>query len=81
MQEYLRTTWINDTEPAINSTNLNNIELGIERATAAIQSLEANPSYVLPPANDTTLGGVKIKVEEVNDGEGNITQVGEIWVT
>lgn len=29
---YTKTTWVNDTTPAINATNLNNIETGVENA-------------------------------------------------
>ena len=77
LEDYAETAWVNGTAPAINSTNLLNIEGGIDRVTEAVQVLQDNnSSYVLPPASSATLGGVKIEV--VNNGDGTFT--GKIWV-
>ncbi len=78
LEDYNETAWVNDTAPAINAVNLNNIEKGIFDATEAIQVLELNPtSYVLPPATITELGGVMIEL--VDNGDGTFT--GKIWVS
>jgi hypothetical protein len=75
LQDYDKTEWVNGTAPAINATHLNNCENGIERVTKAVQVLEDNP-FVLPPASEANLGGVKIKV--IDNGDGTFD--GEIWV-
>ena len=36
---YTKTTWVNDTSPAINATNLNKIEQGIYDAQSSIDSI------------------------------------------
>ena len=41
---YTKTTWVNGTAPAINATNLNNIETGIDSATTRLDVLEAQTS-------------------------------------
>ena len=75
LQDYIKTAWANGVAPAINSVNLANIENGIERVTEVVQTMESSP-YALPPASESDLGGVKVKV--VNNGDG--TYSGEIWV-
>ncbi len=78
LEDYNETAWVNDTAPAINAENLNNIEKGIFDATEAIQALELNPAgYILPPATITALGGVMIEL--VDNGDGTFT--GKIWVS
>jgi len=74
LQNYNKTDWVNGTAPAINSTNLLNIEDGIDRATKAIQAIETNP-YVLPSASVSTLGGVKMQI--IHNSDGSVT--GKIW--
>ena len=39
---YTKTTWVDNSLPAINSTNLNNIESGIEANDTAITTLQTN---------------------------------------
>ena len=75
LQDYQRSQWVDGTTPAINSTNLLNIENGIDRATTAIQQIENTP-YVLPAATEANLGGVMVKV--IDNGDGSFT--GQIWV-
>ena len=41
LADYTKTVWVNDSIPAINATNLNKIEVGIDTATDAIISLES----------------------------------------
>lgn len=72
---YIMTEWVNDTAPAINADNLNKMEQGIFDNDASLTNIINNP-YVLPPSSEANLGGVKIKVSEV---EG--VMLGEIWVT
>ena len=77
LDDYIETPWVNGTAPAINSTNLLNIEQGIFSVTEAVQVLQDNnSSYILPPATSATLGGVKMEV--VDNGDGTFT--GKIWV-
>ncbi len=77
LEDYTKTPWVNGTAPSIDSTNLLNIENGIDRVTEAVQILQDNnSSYVLPPASNATLGGVKIEL--VDNGDGTFT--GKIWV-
>lgn len=59
--DYNKTTWVNDNAPALNEINLNNIENGIERVTAAVQVLEDN-KYVLPGSTAANIGGVRTKL-------------------
>ncbi len=75
LSDYTKTLWVNGAAPALSATNLLNIENGIDRATEAIQVLESAP-FVLPPATEATLGGVKIRV--IDNGDGTFD--GEIWV-
>lgn len=75
LNDYVKTPWVDGTAPAINASNLNKIETGIDEATKAIIVLQGN-RYVLPPATEANLGGVKVKVTDNEDG----TWSGEIWV-
>ena len=79
MVDYIRIPWVNGTAPAINATNLNHMDVGIFNATEAIKVIESTPppTYTLPPATDTTLGGVKVKVDTTNPD----LIVGEIYVS
>ncbi len=67
LEDYNKTAWTNDVAPAINATNLLNIEYGIERVTQAVQTIEDNP-FDLAPASYATIGGVTIKVQDNGDG-------------
>jgi hypothetical protein len=41
LQDYVPTEWVNGTLPAINATNLNHIEEGIDLVTDAVINLES----------------------------------------
>jgi hypothetical protein len=65
--DYNKTTWVNDNAPALNETNLNNIENGIERVTSAVQALEDN-KYVLPGSTSVDIGGIRTKLTTSPNG-------------
>ena len=48
---YTKTVWENDTLPAINATNLNNIEDGIEDVDTRVTDIEEN--YVFFDTEET----------------------------
>ena len=48
---YTKTTWVNDSEPAINAANLNKIEQGIADAHAVVA--EPGPQGPAGPKGDT----------------------------
>jgi len=57
--EYVPTAWVNDNTPALNSTNLNKIEKGIEDVTAEVNLVEAKiPNIVEVPGQITQYGGI-----------------------
>ena len=73
---YVRTEWIDDTAPSLEADNLNKLEQGLYAVTEEVKGLNVPPAYVLPKANSTVIGGVKISVN--SSDPDNI--VGEIWV-
>lgn len=61
---YIKTTWVNGTTPAINATNLNNIENGIaaldtEINTPDFQPFEINETNLINSVTDSEDGAVK----------------------
>jgi len=52
---YVKTDWVDDSVPAINASNLNKIEAGIETATDIAEELRDNPVK----ASETQFGNMK----------------------
>jgi hypothetical protein len=79
LPDYTRTSWVNDSAPAINASNLNKIENGIYDATEAIQVLQDKTIQPtdLPYATPSERGAVR--VELVDNGDG--THTCNIWTT
>ena len=74
MGTYIPSTWINNQIPAINATNLNNIEGGVDSAhselndivsgaTAVGKATNAEHAVTVDTATQTTVGGAKIWVD------------------
>jgi len=66
---YTKTNWVNDTSPAINATNLNNIENGISANDTAIGDISTL---------DTTATNL---VDAVNEVKGDIPVVSDTYST
>ena len=72
--DYTKTNWVNDSAPAINASNLLNIEDQIVALTDSVQDIEDEttiPPTKLPYATPSVRGAVR--VELVDNGDGTHT--------
>ena len=67
LPEYTPTEWVDDSTPALEANNLNNIEQGIKKVTDTAIELKDNPAT----ASETVLGSIKMWT--TTDGEGLVT--------
>ena len=65
LANYTKTTYVNDQEPAINDTNMNNNEDHTEAITSAVQSLESTVADI-PTTYESIAGNTIAKTDEVN---------------
>ncbi|RLB70428.1 MAG: hypothetical protein DRH03_07130 [Deltaproteobacteria bacterium] len=85
MSTYKPTGWVNNTEPAIDESNLNHAEIGVEDAHDEIEDIaigttsvalanEANKVRFIPAATKNIIGGIKI--ENITDAvSGEVTSI------
>lgn len=79
---YKRTVWVNDSLPAINAKNLNNIENGIEANDTAIGNLSSlnttNKSNLVSAINEIVEGGSNDNGRWIKYSDGTMIQYGSI---
>jgi len=74
MSTYVPSTWVNNQIPALNATNLNHLEGGVQSAhneiedlttgaTKAGHAVTADHAVTVDKATQTTVGGVKVWVD------------------
>lgn len=77
MSIYVPSIWVNNQIPAINATNLNHLEGGVQSAHLEIEDIvdgttkvgkcvEADRAITVDLATQFTIGGAKIWVDETN---------------
>ena len=77
MSVYVPSTWVNNQQPALNATNLNHMEAGVESAHIEITELVtgatkaghatiADHATTVDPGTQTTVGGAKIWVDSTD---------------
>ena len=77
MSVYVPTVWKNNTTPSINATNLNHLELGVEKAHVEIaqfvtgevavgHATTANVALSIDAANRISIGGILMWVDETD---------------
>jgi len=80
MSTYVPTIWVNTVAPAINSTNLNHAEAGVELAHVEIEEIvdgtvqagnAANSDYAttVDPATKTTVGGFTLVIDQTDPAD------------
>jgi len=79
MGTYTPSTWVNNQQPALNATNLNNIEAGVSQAHEELNDLVIGTST---EGNPTSVAQAKAANHAVTVDKATMTTVGgvKIWV-
>ena len=79
MSVYVPSVWVNNQIPALNATNLNHLEGGVQAAHVEIENLvtgatkaghavTSDHAVTVDKATQTTVGGVKVWVDTTDPG-------------